>query len=67
MKSFKCVQSMSDNIEAYNKQEMPKGESNFITTGRSVVLRSKKVYSDLLQLGFCTFYTEITWFLDTYI
>lgn len=42
MKSFKCVQSMNDNLEACNKQQMQKGGNNFITTGRSTVLSSKK-------------------------
>lgn len=67
MKSFKCVQSMNDNLEACNKQQTQKGGNNFITTGRSTVLSSKKVYSDLLQFLFCTFYTEFIWFIDIYI
>lgn len=48
MKSFKCVQSMYDNLEVYNKQQMQKGRSNFITTVRDTVLSSKKVYPCLL-------------------
>lgn len=28
MKSFKCIQSMDDNLEAYNRQQMQKGGSS---------------------------------------
>lgn len=42
MKSFKCTQSMNDNLETCDKQQMQKGRSNFIVTGRIIVLNYKK-------------------------